>query len=96
MAAIDTNSLHYVIRVRGKVQGVWYRKRTQDEALRIGLAGTVENMADGSVTVHAEGPPEELDQLVAWCRKGPDRAEVTSLEVETVPLQGYRGFRVLR
>ena len=42
-------------KVYGKVQGVWFRKYTLDFAHRFGLVGTVKNLDDGTVLVHAAG-----------------------------------------
>jgi len=69
------------IRVRGSVQGVWYRGSTVDEARRLGLGGTVRNLPDGSVEVVATGPRGDVEQLIAWCRRGPPAARVESVDV---------------
>lgn len=81
------------IRVRGRVQGVWFRASAQREAARLGVAGFARNERDGSVTVEAEGAPVAVDALVAWCRLGPPAAEVTGVEVEAVPVVGSTSFR---
>ena len=59
------------LRIRGRVQGVWYRASTAREAGRLGLVGRVRNQADGSVEAVAQGPSEAVEQLVAWCHEGP-------------------------
>jgi acylphosphatase len=46
---------HYQITVSGKVQGVWFRKSTQDKARELGLRGFVRNQPDGSVYIEASG-----------------------------------------
>ena len=68
--------------VRGRVQGVSYRWSTVDEASDRGLVGWVKNQRDGSVLLEAQGPPGELEGLLAWCRRGPAGAHVTAVEVE--------------
>ncbi len=61
--------------IHGRVQGVFYRASTRDQANRLGsLSGWVRNEADGSVRLVAEGPEDNLRQLLAWCRKGPSGA----------------------
>jgi acylphosphatase len=74
--------------VRGRVQGVWFRGSTRDEARRLGLAGWARNRADGSVEILAQGAPAAVDRLVAWCHDGPPLARVRSVErtVESIPL----------
>jgi acylphosphatase len=69
------------IRVRGRVQGVYYRGSTVEEARRLGLGGTVRNLEDGSVEVVATGPRETVEELVAWCRGGPPAARVDDVQV---------------
>ncbi len=82
-------------RVRGRVQGVFYRASTCDRAAELGLVGWVRNCADGSVELEAEGPREQVDQLVAWCRRGPAGARVTGVEIEELSeTQGEHEFRV--
>lgn len=69
-------------RVRGRVQGVAYRASTRHEAHRLGLAGWVRNLPDGSVELEAQGEPEVVAALLAWCHQGPGLARVTAVDVE--------------
>ena len=82
--------------VKGKVQGVYYRQTTQEKATVLGIKGTVSNLADRNVKIIATGTKEQLDILVAWCRQGPSRAEVTSIELKDEPLQGFDDFKIVR
>lgn len=66
--------------VSGRVQGVWFRASTRDEALRLGLTGYAKNLPDGRVEVLACGPAEALDALGRWLHQGPPLAEVTAVE----------------
>ena len=70
--------------VRGIVQGVSFRAATRREAMRLGVVGWVRNRADGAVELEAQGAPERVDALVAWCGHGPPLAEVESVKVEEV------------
>lgn len=72
-------------RVRGRVQGVAYRASTRHQARTLGLAGWVRNLPDGSVELEAQGPPEVVEQLLTWCRRGPSLAQVTSVDVTELP-----------
>jgi acylphosphatase len=76
------------------VQGVWYRDSCRREAVARDLAGWVRNRTDGTVEVLVEGPEPAVAELVAWCRIGPPRADVTGVEVTTAPAEGLVGFRV--
>ncbi len=84
---------HFSIRVTGKVQGVFFRASTRNEAQRLGLHGWVRNEPDGSVRIEAEGNEGALDQLVAWCHHGPTQARVTEVIVQAGEVEQLEGFR---
>jgi acylphosphatase len=81
--------------VSGRVQGVFYRDSCQQMARRLGVRGSVRNRHDGSVEVAAEGDREAVDALLAWCRQGPPRAQVTGLTITDEPPIGETSFRVV-
>ena len=83
---------HYNIRVKGTVQGVWYRDSARRKALELGVNGFVRNEDDGSVYIEAEGEEEALKKLTDWCRKGPERAQVDEVEVEEGAIKNFNGF----
>lgn len=87
---------HRIMHVRGRVQGVFFRQSTRQEARRLGLTGTVRNNPDGTVTIEAEGPAEVLDQLAAWCHHGPPAARVDEVTVTEGEMRDYADFRVER
>lgn len=66
--------------VSGKVQGVWFRASTREQALGLGLRGYARNLADGRVEVLAAGPEEALDALDRWLHRGPPLARVDAVE----------------
>ena len=76
------------LRVRGRVQGVWYRGSTLERAAELGLCGWVRNAADGSVELEAEGARDAVDRLVAWCRQGPPGARVDAIDVQAIEPTG--------
>lgn len=83
------------VRVHGRVQGVYYRATARAEATRLGLAGWVRNLPDGSVQVRAQGDPGAVEALLAWCRVGPPGARVSDLEVSDVaPDTSFSGFSI--
>lgn len=81
--------------VEGRVQGVWFRDSTRQEAVRLGVAGWVRNTDDGRVEAVYEGDPIAVEALVAWTRHGPEGALVESVSVNDETPQGERGFRVI-
>jgi acylphosphatase len=70
------------LKVCGRVQGVYFRASTVQQARRLGLSGWVMNCADSSVEVVAEGEIEQLKQLINWCRCGPPGAMVKELRAQ--------------
>jgi acylphosphatase len=62
--------------VSGKVQGVFYRASTRNEALRLGLNGYAANLSDGRVEVVVIGHVEALAELEQWLWQGPPAARV--------------------
>ena len=76
-----SNRVRVSIRVSGRVQGVFFRQTTAQEANRIGVKGWVKNLPDGDVQAVIEGEREEVDRLVQWCRYGPPSARVDEVKV---------------
>jgi acylphosphatase len=83
------------IRVMGRVQGVGFRYFTVRAARRLGLAGTVRNLPDGSVEVAVVGEGAALERFRDELRRGPPAARVTGLEErELLPTPDWRDFDV--
>jgi acylphosphatase len=80
--------------VTGRVQGVFFRDSTRREADRAGIAGWVRNRPDGTVELHAEGPRDAVESLLAFARTGPPSASVERVDVEDVRAEGLSGFEV--
>lgn len=80
--------------IAGRVQGVWYRARTQERAETLGLSGWVRNLPDGSVEAVFEGEPASVAAAVEWCREGPPHAVVESVDVRDESPEGLTGFRI--
>ena len=78
--------------VAGRVQGVFFRASTREQALRLGLTGYARNLPDGRVEVLVCGGPDPVAQLREWLRNGPPMAEVTGLACEPSAFQNLSGF----
>ena len=74
--------------VNGRVQGVFFRSKTQDEALRHNITGWVRNLPDGRVEAIFEGEKDRVDSLIEFFRRGPPGARVTRVNVAW---EGYTG-----
>jgi acylphosphatase len=82
--------------IRGRVQGVWFRASTMEQAQLLGVAGWVRNTPNGTVEVHMQGDDGAVENLLAWCRQGPPGARVDRVDADEVqPEQTIRGFRIL-
>jgi len=71
--------------VSGRVQGVFFRVSTRDQARALGLTGTVSNLPDGRVAVTACGTQAALESLQQWLREGPPQAAVSDVQREAGP-----------
>jgi acylphosphatase len=80
--------------VHGRVQGVWFRAGTKEQADELGLLGWVKNRPDGMVEIHAEGEKPQLESFIAWCRKGTPAADVTSLDIDWGMVQEFKSFDI--
>lgn len=80
--------------VRGRVQGVFFRDTTRSRAESAGIAGWVANRPDGAVEAVIEGEPAAVEELVEFCRRGPSRAVVESVEVIEENPEGVAGFEI--
>lgn len=95
MAATAEERLH--LRLSGRVQGVFFRAATVEEARGLGLRGWVRNLPDGRVEIAAEGSRERLAMLRAWAHQGPPGARVEQVEEDWSAARGEpAGFRIVR
>lgn len=82
------------VRVTGRVQGVFYRAWTREQAAALGVAGWVRNCADGSVEAQLEGGEAAVAELIERMRAGPSDARVAAVAVRDSPDEGCNGFTV--
>ena len=68
------------LRIRGRVQGVFFRASAAEVASEMGLSGWVRNRTDGSVELVAEGPKDAILALEEWCQTGPELAQVQDVQ----------------
>mgnify|MGYP001283284040 CR=1 FL=1 len=83
------------ITIHGTVQGVLFRDTTKRIALSLGLKGYARNKEDGCVEVVAEGLHNKLSELIHFCRKGPEGAKVSKINIKLEkPTNEFNGFEV--
>ena len=56
--------VHWQCQAVGRVQGVFYRARVREAAKQYGLAGSVENLPDGTVSIDVQGPLEMVEKFM--------------------------------
>jgi acylphosphatase len=67
-----------------------------ETATRLGVTGTVRNLANGDVEIIATGTEQQLRGLIDWCHHGPSRASVEKVFVEDLPVQDANNFKIVR
>ena len=82
--------------VSGRVQGVFFRRNTQETARDLGVDGWVQNLDDGRVEAVFEGPESSIEEMIDWCHRGSPSARVEDVEVEYRDPEGTGGFRIRR
>lgn len=82
-------------RVSGKVQGVFFRASAREQALRLGLSGSVRNLDDGRVEVIAAGDDGSLEMLASWLQQGPPSSNVVEVLREAWEEPVPAGFRIV-
>ncbi len=88
--------LHYDITVKGRVQGVWFRKYTKMKADELGIEGFVKNLPNGDVYIEAEGNLKQLDTFVKWLYEGSPHSKVYVVEAELKDLKDHKYFEIKR
>ena len=82
------------VRLSGRVQGVFFRAWTREQANELGVRGWVRNCADGTVEAHLAGEEQDVALLIDRMRRGPPSARVERVEIEDAEPEGVDGFAV--
>jgi len=92
--ATDSGNISVHVRIEGRVQGVWYRAWTVEQATKRHLTGWVRNRADGSVEAVFCGPADAVRSMITACNDGPTFARVDRIVEEPAPAleDGFNGF----
>lgn len=82
------------VHIIGRVQGVGYRRNTEEQATKLGINGWVRNLDDGRVKAVFEGDRETVEEMIEWCHTGSPRANVDDVQVKYEDPRRADGFRV--
>lgn len=81
--------------ISGRVQGVWFRQSTKEQATALDVRGWCRNCPDGRVEALFQGENEPVRRIIDWCHRGPKMARVDRVEVEWLTAsEAFTGFEV--
>ena len=84
-----------VLKIYGRVQGVFFRNSSQRKARKLNLSGFVRNEPDGTVQIMAEGEEKNLKEFIDWCQDGTIYAKVKKVDIEWFPaIEEFDGFEI--
>jgi len=83
------------VHVTGRVQGVWFRAWTREQALAEGVSGWIRNRPDGAVEAVLAGTEEAVETLIAKLHDGPTAAKVENLRVADTTVPDETGFHIV-
>jgi acylphosphatase len=82
--------------ISGRVQGVWFRASTRNQALQLGIKGWVKNTSDEKVEAVFEGEEDKIKKMILWCKSGPKHAHVTNIKINhDESLEDFKKFNII-
>lgn len=84
------------LRIKGKVQGVFFRATAKEVADQLGVKGWVKNTWNDDVEAMVTGGEEAIRKFIEWCWKGPKKAEVEDVIITKKEETPFDGFSVIR
>lgn len=90
------NRVRAHLKIKGLVQGVFFRANTKEVAETHNVCGWVRNMPDGSLEAVLEGDSGAVNKVIEWCHKGPPGAMVEDLDISWLDYDAeYTDFEVI-
>jgi acylphosphatase len=80
--------------ITGRVQGVFFRAWSREQADELGVRGWIRNRPDGHVEAHVEGAEAAVEAMIERLRNGPPAAKVDGLRTWDADLFDFEGFEV--
>lgn len=82
--------------IKGHVQGVGFRVTVRQFATRLGIIGTVRNLTDGSVEIHAVGKRQTIQELLKTLKEPQRPGKVSAIFLEEIsPVNHYDDFTII-
>ena len=82
--------------ITGSVQGVFFRQYIKENADKNNVKGYARNLEDGRVEVFLEGALEDVEKMVAICKRGPQHAQIRGVEETDEKFQDFKEFKILK
>ena len=83
--------------IKGGVQRVCYRFETKKQAILENVFGWVKNKGDGTVEGVFEGKKQDVEELIKWCEKGPELADVINIDIKLQPFRNeFSSFNIIK
>ena len=84
------------VKISGKVQGVFFRATAKEIASLHKISGWIKNTYNDNVEALITGEKEDVEKFIAWCKHGPEKANVENVTVSNMDLQIFDGFEIIR
>jgi len=84
------------ITLKGSVQSMFIEQFIKDNADRIGVKGFIRKLEDGRVEIFIEGDGEKVTEMTEVCKKGPQHAQIRSVDEKEEHFQSFKDFKILR
>jgi acylphosphatase len=81
--------------ISGTVQGIFFRRFVKDNADKLGVYGYVHNLEDGRIEIFIEGNQENVDNMIAICKRGPAHSNFRKVEEKEEKFQDFKEFKIL-
>lgn len=75
--------------ISGRVQGVFYRDTTRQQAEKLQLTGYAKNLPDGRVEVVACGLEANVEQLCKWLWTGSEYSSISNVDCQKIDLSEF-------
>lgn len=82
--------------ITGSVQGIFFRQFIKSNADKNSVKGYVRNLEDGRVEVFIEGNPDNVDNMISICKRGPQHAQIRNVDLKDEKFQDFKEFKILR
>lgn len=83
------------LKISGKVQGVFFRATAKEVARLHKISGWIKNTYDDKVEALITGEKEDVEKFIAWCKRGPEKANVENVTIINTELQIFNRFEVI-